>query len=170
MVRNYREGYKIFATNGILFNHESPRRGADFVTRKISIGVAKIKLKLCECLYLGNLNAKRDWGHARDYVEAMWQMMQLDVPGDFIIATRETHSVREFVELAFKVVDIDIRWEGHGESEIGVNDATGELLVQVDKRFYRPNEVDALCGDYSLAKSTFGWTPTVPFKVLLFFI
>ena len=154
---NYREAYNIFACNGILFNHESPRRGETFVTKKITNAVVRIKLGIEDTLYLGNLDAKRDWGYAKDYVEAMWLMLQQDTPQDFVIATGETHSVREFVELAFREVGIDIIWQGQGLNEIGIDAATQQVLVRVDPRYFRPTEVDLLLGDASKAKKILGW-------------
>ena len=138
---NYRESYGIFGCNGILFNHESPNRGESFVSRKITLAASRIKLGLQKVLYLGNLDAKRDWGFAQDYVEAMWLMLQHDEPDDYVIATGEAHSVREFVELAFKNLDIDVEWNGAGVEEYGVNRDTGEIIVKIDPSFYRPNEV-----------------------------
>lgn len=158
---NYREAYGMFACNGILFNHESPIRGETFVTRKITMAVAKIKKGLQEKLYLGNLDAKRDWGFAGDYVEAMWLMLQQDEPDDYVIATGETHSVREFVELAFKEVGIEIDWQDKGVDEVGVDRASGNVLVEVDPRYYRPTEVDILIGDPTKAKEKLGWKSRV---------
>ncbi|MFZ5998483.1 MAG: GDP-mannose 4,6-dehydratase [Nitrospirota bacterium] len=164
---NYREAYNFFACNGILFNHESPIRGETFVTRKITRAVARITLGLQEKLYLGNLNAKRDWGHAADYVEAMWLMLQQDTPDDYVIATGETHSVREFVELAFSKVGIKIAWKGKGVNEKGINTSTGKIIVEIDPRYFRPTEVDLLRGDPSKAKRQLGWEPKVTFKELV---
>ena len=149
---NYREAYDIFATNGILFNHESPIRGETFVSRKIAMAVAAIKKKKQKCLYLGNLDAKRDWGHAKDFVKGMWLILQQKKPDDFVLATGETNTVRKFVELAFREVDIIIQWEGTGLKEIGKDSRTGNILVRVDKKYFRPTEVDVLLGDYSKAK------------------
>ena len=160
ITKNYREAYNIFASNGILFNHESPRRGETFVTRKITLAVARIKLGKQKKLYLGNLNAKRDWGHAKDYVECMWLILQNDKPDDFVIATGEMHTVREFCELAFKEVGINIRWEGEGINEIGINDETDEVLIEVDPQYFRPTEVDQLLGDPTKATKELGWNPT----------
>ena len=154
---NYREAYGMFACNGILFNHESPLRGETFVTRKITRAVARIKLGLQSKLYLGNLNAKRDWGFARDYVEAMWLMLQQEQPTDFVIATGRTESVRTFVKLAFREVGICLRWEGEGKAERGVNAASGRVLVEVDPRYFRPTEVELLQGDPSKAQRLLGW-------------
>ena len=159
ITKNYRESYGIFAVNGILFNHESERRGETFVTRKISLAVARISKGVQNKLYLGNLNAKRDWGYAKDYVKSMWLMLQQDEPEDFVIATGEQHSVREFVELAFKVVSINIKWVGEGINEKGVNDLNGEVIVEVDEKYYRPSEVESLQGNPSKAKKILGWNP-----------
>jgi GDPmannose 4,6-dehydratase len=157
IVKNYREAYNLFACNGILFNHESPLRGETFVTRKITRAVAKIKLGLQKKVYLGNLDAKRDWGHAKDYVYGMWQMLQHDEAEDFVLATGETHPVREFVTKAFKEVEIDIIWEGEGINEKGINAATKEVLVEVDEKYFRPTEVELLLGDPTKAKEKLGW-------------
>lgn len=164
---NYREAYNMYACNGILFNHESPIRGETFVTRKITRGVARIKLGLQDSLYLGNLNAKRDWGFAGDYVEAMWLMLQQERPDDFVIATSETHSVREFVELAFTNVGIDIEWQGTGIDEKGLDARTGKTLVCIDHRYFRPTEVDLLWGDAIKARTKLGWQPKVTFPALI---
>jgi len=166
-VVNYREAYGIHASNGILFNHESPRRGPTFVTRKITQAVAKIAAGKQDCLYLGNLNAKRDWGHAKDYVRAMWMMMQSDKPDDYVISTNETHEVREFVEKAFKVIGISVGWRGEGLDEVGFDKATGKELVKVDPRYFRPTEVEFLLGDSKKARETFGWTPEYTFDQLV---
>ena len=163
----YREAYGLFAANGILFNHESEVRGETFVTRKISRAAARIKLGLQEKLYLGNLSAKRDWGHAKDYVEAMWLMLQQDKPDDFVIATGETRSVREFVELAFLETGVTIRWEGEGADEKGFDSSTGKCLVEVDPRYFRPTEVDLLLGDPSKAERVLGWKRKIPFDELV---
>ncbi len=157
---NYREAYGIHASNGILFNHESPVRGETFVTRKITRAVAAIHLGFQERLYIGNLDAQRDWGHARDYVEGMWRMLQQDTPGDYVLATGETHRVRRFVELAFAEVGRRIVWEGHGVDEIGRDDASGAILVAVDPRYFRPTEVDLLVGDATKARERLGWRHT----------
>jgi GDPmannose 4,6-dehydratase len=167
IIKNYREAYNIFAVNGILFNHESPRRGRRFVTRKITHAAASIKLGLQQKLYLGNLNAKRDWGYAREYVEGMWRMLQKEQPDDYILATNETHTVREFTELAFQHVGINIEWQGKGVNEQGINKKTGETLVVVDPKYFRPTEVELLIGDYSKAKKELGWEPRVKFKELV---
>jgi GDPmannose 4,6-dehydratase len=164
---NYREAYGIHASNGILFNHESPIRGETFVTRKISRAVAAIKRGEQDKLYLGNLNAKRDWGHARDFVEGMWQMLQQPEPGDYVLATGESHTVREFVERAFAVVGHRIRWRGEGADEAGIDDASGKELVKVDPRYFRPTEVDTLLGDASKARAAFGWKHKVGFDQLV---
>ncbi|MGH8640352.1 MAG: GDP-mannose 4,6-dehydratase, partial [Burkholderiales bacterium] len=163
---NYREAYGMFACNGILFNHESPVRGETFVTRKITRAMARIKLGLEDCLYLGNLNAKRDWGHARDFVEAQWLVLQQDQPEDFVIATGEQHSVREFVEAAAGELDIKITWRGAGTKEEG-HDVKGRRIVAVDPRYFRPAEVDALLGDASKARKKLGWKPKVKFRELV---
>jgi len=157
---NYREAYGIHASNGILFNHESPLRGETFVTRKITRAVAAISKGLQDRLYLGNLDAQRDWGHARDYVEGMWRMVQQDVGDDYVLATGETHSVRSFVDRAFAAVDIPISWEGTGVDEVGYN-AAGEVIVSVDPAYFRPTEVDLLIGDPTKAKTKLGWTPKI---------
>ncbi|WCT74839.1 GDP-mannose 4,6-dehydratase [Sphingomonas naphthae] len=155
---NYREAYGIHASNGILFNHESPLRGETFVTRKITRAVAAIKLGMQNCLYLGNLDAKRDWGHAREYVRGMWLMMQQDEPDDYVLATGETTIIRDFVTRAFQEVEIDLEWRGEGVDEQGVCKATGKVLVAVDPRYFRPTEVDLLIGDPTKAREKLGWT------------
>ncbi|XP_010217042.1 PREDICTED: GDP-mannose 4,6 dehydratase-like [Tinamus guttatus] len=165
IVVNFREAYNLFAVNGILFNHESPRRGANFVTRKISRSVAKIHLGQLECFSLGNLDAKRDWGHAKDYVEAMWLMLQTDEPEDFVIATGEVHSVREFVEKSFKHIGKTIVWEGKNENEVGRCKETGKIHVTVNHKYYRPTEVDFLQGDCTKARQKLNWKPRVTFDV-----
>jgi GDPmannose 4,6-dehydratase len=164
---NYREAYNIFACNGILFNHESPIRGETFVTRKITRAVARIKLGLQERLFLGNLDSKRDWGHALDYVEAMWLMVQEAHPQDYVIATGESHSVREFVESAFREVGIGVSWKGSGVDEVGLDAKTGESLVKIDPRYFRPTEVDFLLGDAGKAKRNLGWEPRISFGELV---
>jgi GDPmannose 4,6-dehydratase len=161
IVVNYREAYNMFACNGILFNHESPIRGETFVTRKITRAVACYKLGVGKTLYLGNLDAKRDWGFAGDYVKAMWLMLQQERAEDYVIATGQTHSVREFVELAFKKIGIDIEWQGKGIGEKGVDAATGKIMVEVDARYFRPTEVDLLLGDATKAKEKLKWQPEV---------
>jgi GDPmannose 4,6-dehydratase len=165
ITKNYRESYGMFAVNGILFNHESPRRGETFVTRKITRAAARIKLGRQNRLYLGNLDAKRDWGFAGDYVEAMWKMLQADKPDDYVIATGETHSVREFCEVVFSHIDMPIHWEGEGVNERGV-DSQGRVLIEVDERYFRPAEVDLLLGDATKAKKDLGWAPKVTFEGL----
>lgn len=157
---NYREAYDMFAVNGILFNHESPHRGETFVTRKITRAVVRIAAGKQPKLFLGNLNAKRDWGHAKDYVEGMWRMLQQETPDDFVLATGKTTTVREFCERAFHHTGIDIEWEGEGVNEIGKNKKTGDILVEVDPTYFRPTEVDLLIGDPSKAKEILGWEPT----------
>lgn len=164
---NYREAYGMYACNGIAFNHESPCRGETFVTRKITRGLARIKLGLEECLYLGNLNARRDWGHARDYVEVPWLMLQQREAEDFVIATGEQHSVRDFVEATGRVFDLDIRWEGDGAEESGIDSATGKQVIAVDPRYFRPTEVDCLLGDASKAREKLGWRPSTSFEELV---
>ncbi|MGB5986732.1 MAG: GDP-mannose 4,6-dehydratase [Desulfobacterales bacterium] len=163
---NYREAYGIYACNGILFNHESPIRGETFVTRKITRAVARIHLGLQEELYLGNLEAKRDWGHAKDYVAAMWLMLQQQDPEDYVIASGEAHSVREFVEMAFAAVEIPISWQGQGLDEVGM-DGTGQIRVRIDPRYFRPTEVDFLLGDPTKAREQLGWQPRTPFEELV---
>lgn len=167
IVINYREAYGMFACNGILFNHESPRRGETFVTRKITRAVAKITLGQQQYMELGNLDSKRDWGHAKDYVEAMWMMLQQDEPEDFVIATGETHSVREFVEEAFKCVGTEILWEGDGTNEVGKDKATGKIRIKINPKYNRPTEVDLLLGDCSKAKEKLKWSRKYDFKMLV---
>jgi GDPmannose 4,6-dehydratase len=167
MTVNYREAYGLYAVNGILFNHESPRRGETFVTRKITRAVGRIRHGLQDCVYLGNLDAQRDWGYARDYVEAMWLMLQQDTPDDYVIATGETHTVRECCERAFARAGIDLEWEGEAASERGVERSTGRTLVALDPRYLRPTEVDLLLGDASKARQTLGWIPKTPFAELI---
>jgi GDPmannose 4,6-dehydratase len=164
---NYREAYGIYAANGILFNHESPTRGETFVTRKISRAVASIHLGKEKVLYLGNLDAKRDWGHAKDFVEGMWLILQQDLPSDYVLATGIDHSVREFVELAFKEIGCSVNWEGDGINEQGVNAESGNIIVKIDPRYYRPTEVETLLGDPSKAKKELGWQHTVSFEDLV---
>ncbi|MBI5164075.1 MAG: GDP-mannose 4,6-dehydratase [Magnetospirillum sp.] len=164
---NYREAYGFHASNGILFNHEGPTRGETFVTRKITRAVAAIRNGLQDKLFLGNIDAKRDWGHARDFVRGMWMMMQQDRPDDFVLATGETHAVREFVELAFAHIGITLRWEGAGVDEKGIDAATGRVLIEIDPRYFRPTEVDLLIGDPAKAREILGWVHTVPFAELV---
>lgn len=164
---NYREAYGIYACNGILFNHESPLRGETFVTRKITRALARIKLGLQDCLYLGNLDSKRDWGHAKDYIEMQWLMLQQEKPDDFVIATGEQYSVREFVTIAAKEVGIDIIWQGEGINEKGIDKHTGVCLVAVDPRYFRPTEVETLLGDATKAKEKLGWVPQISFQELV---
>lgn len=160
ITKNYRESYGMFAVNGILFNHESERRGETFVTRKITIAAARIAQGMQDKLYLGNMDAKRDWGYAKDYVECMWLMLQHPEPEDFVIATGEMHSVREFCTLAFKEAGIDLRWEGEGVDEKGIEVGTGRVLVEVDPKYFRPAEVEQLLGDPTKARTLLGWNPT----------
>jgi GDPmannose 4,6-dehydratase len=164
---NYRESYNLFACNGILFNHESPRRGETFVTRKITRAAARIKLGMQSCLYLGNLEAKRDWGFAGDYVEAMWLMLQQAEPDDFVVATGETHSVREFAEKVFERLGMPLEWRGNGVHEKGIDTVTGNIVIEVDPKYFRPAEVDLLLGDPSKAKRSLGWEPKLGFDALV---
>ena len=166
MTVNYRESYGIFGTSGILFNHESPLRGREFVTRKITDGLAKIKLGKLDVLELGNLDAKRDWGYAKDYVEGMWRMLQADTPDTFVLATGRTESVRDFVTLAAKALDITLEWQGQGEQERGMDARTGKVLVAVNPKFYRPAEVDLLIGHPAKAKAVLGWEPSTTLEQL----
>lgn len=166
IIKNYREAYDMFACNGILFNHESERRGYNFVTRKITIGLSKIKLGQQEVLQLGNLDAKRDWGYAKEYVEAMWLMLQQDVPDDFVIATGETHSVREFIEAACDELEINIEWQGNGVEEIAIDKETGKTIISIDPKYFRPTEIDLLLGDASKAKEKLGWEAKIKFADL----
>jgi GDPmannose 4,6-dehydratase len=167
IVVNYREAYDIFACNGILFNHESPRRGETFVTRKITRAVARIMNGKQEKLSIGNLDAKRDWGYAPEYCEGMWRMLQQEAPDDYVLATGETHSVREFAELAFKIAGTELVWNGEGENEEGVDNKTGKVLVEINKSYFRPTEVELLIGDASKAKEKLGWQPKVKFGELV---
>ncbi|MFP4687414.1 MAG: GDP-mannose 4,6-dehydratase [bacterium] len=167
IIRNYREAYGLHASNGILFNHESPRRGERFVTRKITRAVARIKAGLQEKVYLGNLDARRDWGYAPEYVEAMWLILQQDQPGDYVIATGETHSVREFATAAFAAGGYQLTWEGQGTEEKGIDKNSGNVLVEIDPKYYRPAEVDLLVGDPSKAERELGWRPRVTFSRLV---
>jgi GDPmannose 4,6-dehydratase len=166
IVKNYRESYGMYACNGILFNHESERRGADFLTRKVTLGIGKVYADPTFTLELGNLDAKRDWGHAEDYVRAMWLMLQQDTADDYVIASGETHSVREFVELAFRAANHTLHWEGEGVEEVGT-DETGRIVVRVNPAFYRPAEVDLLIGDASRAERLLGWKRTISFEALV---
>ena len=167
MVKHYRETYGLFVCNGILFNHESERRGSTFVTKKITEGLNKILNGEIEELYMGNLNSKRDWGHAEDYVEGMWRMLQQKIPDDFILASNETHSIKEFIEIAFKLRGIKIKWYGMGLSECGINEANGKVLIRVSEKYFRPAEVEFLLGDYSKALDKLGWQPTCRFLELV---
>jgi len=164
---NYRESYNMFACNGILFNHESPRRGETFVTKKITRGLARILSGKDDCLYLGNLDSKRDWGYAKDYVEGMWLMLQQEKPNDFVLATGETHSVREFVEECCKFLNIDLQWKGKGLKEVGIDRKTKKAIIKIDERYFRPAEVDLLLGDARKAKKMLKWTPKTKFKQLV---
>ncbi len=167
IVKNYREAYGLHASNGILFNHESPRRGETFVTRKITMAAARISRGLQKCLYMGNINALRDWGYAPDYVLSMWMMLQQDKPDDYVVATNEMHTVREFIEKSFGHVGIKIMWEGAGVKETGKNKATGEIVVRMDERYCRPAEVEQLLGNPAKAKKQLGWEPKVKFEELV---
>lgn len=164
---NYRESYNIFACNGILFNHESPRRGGTFVTKKITDGLVNIVMGKQEKLFLGNIDAKRDWGYAKEYVEAMWSMLQQPIPDDYVIATGETHSPREFIEESLRLLNKEIVWTGEGSQEKGVDKKTGKVIIEIDPRYYRPAEVDLLIGDATKAKQAFGFDPKVRFKELV---
>ena len=168
ITKNYKESYNMFTCNGILFNHESPRRGENFVTKKITMEVAKIKIGISTCFSIGNLNSKRDWGHAKDYIEAMWLMMKSEKPTDYVIATGETHTVREFLEETFKLAGIEVESNGkEGVDEEYIRKDTGEVVVKIDPRFFRPSEVDCLLGDPSKAKEELGWSPRISFKELV---
>ena len=167
ITKNYRESYDMFACSGILFNHESERRGKEFVTRKITDAVARIKLGVKDYVELGNMDAKRDWGHSKDYVKAMWLMLQQETPDDFVIATNETRTVREFVETAFKVAGISIRWEGNVFNEIGINEENGKTVVRVNPQFFRPAEVEILIGNPEKADKTLGWVREISFSELV---
>ena len=167
ITKNYREAYGMYACTGILFNHESPRRGETFVTRKITQALSRISVGLQDCLYLGNLNARRDWGHAKDFVEAMWMMLQQDEPEDFVIATGVQYSVKDFVEEAAPYFDMKIVWEGEGLDEVGIDTNTGKTVIKVDPKYFRPAEVETLLGDASKAKEKLGWEPKISFKQLV---
>lgn len=167
ITKNYREAYDIFGCNGILFNHESPRRGETFVTRKITMAAAAIKVGLQDKLYLGNIDSKRDWGFAKDYVEGMWMMLQQEKADDFVLATGETHTVREFIELTFKELGMEIEWKGNGVDEKGIDKATGKTLIEIDPKYFRPTEVDLLLGDASKAERELGWKPKTKFYELV---
>ena len=167
ITKNYKESYDMYACSGILFNHESERRGLEFVTRKITDAAVRIKLGIQDCLELGNIDAKRDWGHSKDYVRAMWLMLQQEQPDDYVIATGETHKVREFVELSFKHAGIDVMWSGEGVDEIGKNKATGKIVVKINPKFYRPAEVELLLGDPTKAKKNLNWEIEVSFSELV---
>lgn len=167
ITKNYRESFGLYACSGILFNHESERRGKEFVTRKITDAAARIKLGLQDCLELGNMDSKRDWGHSKDYVKAMWLMLQQETPDDYVIATNETRTVREFVELAFQHVGISIKWRGNDVNEIGLDKSTGKTIVKVNPKFFRPAEVDILLGDPSKAENTLGWKREISFSQLV---
>ncbi len=167
IVKNYREAYGLHASNGILFNHESPRRGETFVTRKITMAAARIKEGMQECLYMGNIDALRDWGYAPDYVEMMWIMLQQEKPNDFVVATNEMHTVREFIEKSFEYLDIKIRWDGKGVEEVGINDKTNKIIIKMDSAYYRPTEVEQLLGNPAKAKKQLGWEPKVKFEELV---
>jgi len=167
MVINYREAYGLHASNGILFNHESPRRGETFITRKVTMAIASILKGKQDCLYVGNLNAKRDWGYAPEYTKMMWLMLQQDKPDDYVVSTGEMHSVREFITLAFNYVDIDIAWYGSGVEEVGINKKNGKILIMIDNKYYRPTEVEQLLGNSKKAKQKLGWEPKTKFKDLV---
>jgi GDPmannose 4,6-dehydratase len=167
ITRNYRESYGMYACSGILFNHESPRRGETFVTKKITKGLCRIQNGLQDCIYLGNLNAKRDWGHAKDFVYAMWLMLQQETPDDYVIATGQQHSVRDFVEESAPYFGMKIVWQGNGLDEIGVDENTGKVVIKIDPRYFRPAEVETLLGDASKAKQKLGWEPKILFKQLV---
>jgi len=167
IVKNYRESYNMHVSSGILFNHESPRRGETFVTRKITRGLSRISVGLQDCLYLGNLDAKRDWGHAKDYVEAMWLMLQQDKPDDYVIATGVQYSVRDFVNVAAPYFGMNIEWSGEGIQEVGTDKGTGKVVVKVNAKYFRPAEVESLLGDATKAKEVLGWEPKITFKQLV---
>lgn len=167
ITKNYRESYDMFACSGILFNHESPRRGETFVTRKASRGLARIKLGVDDTLFMGNLDAKRDWGYAKDYVRGMWMMLQHESPDDYVLATNETHTVREFIEVASGILGFDLQWKGKGVNEVGIDKKSGKTIIRIDPVYFRPAEVEILIGDYSKAKKILGWEPEVKFKELV---
>jgi len=167
VVINYREAYNLHASNGILFNHESPRRGETFVTRKVTMGAAAIKAGRKECLHMGNIDSKRDWGYAPDYVKAMWMMVQQPQPDDYVIATGQTHTIRELIEKAFGMLDMPIAWEGAGQDEVGRNTKSGKVVIRIDPRHFRPTEVDLLLGDPTKARTRLGWVPEVTFEKLV---
>jgi GDPmannose 4,6-dehydratase len=167
IVKNYREAYNLHASNGILFNHESPRRGETFVTRKITMAIARIHRGLQDCFYMGNIDAKRDWGYAPDYVRMMWMMLQQETPDDYVVATGEMHTVREFIERAFKKVGREIEWEGTGIDEKGIDTTTGKTVIHIDPQYFRPTEVEQLLGNPAKAKEQLGWEPKVKFKQLV---
>jgi GDPmannose 4,6-dehydratase len=167
IVKNYREAYDIYACNGILFNHESPRRGHTFVTRKITLGLNMILKGETDRLILGNIDAKRDWGHAKDYVEGMWRMLQADTPDDYVLSTNETHSVREFIEKAFKLRGFIIKWTGEGVNEIGYDETTKRELIFISEKYYRPTEVEILLGDSTKVRNALGWKPSYSFDELI---
>lgn len=167
ITRNYRDSYNMFACNGILFNHESPRRGSTFVTKKITEGLVKIKLGKLDKIFLGNIDAKRDWGYAKDYVEGMWMMMQAKKPGDYVLSTFETHSVREFIEESAKILGMKIKWSGSGLNEKGIDEKTGKTIIEIDPKYFRPAEVELLLGDNTKARKELGWKPKTSFKALV---
>lgn len=167
ITRNYREAYGMHASNGILFNHESPRRGPTFVTRKITRAAAAISKGKQECLFMGNIDSKRDWGYAKDFVEGMWRMLQQETPDDYVLATGEMHTVREFIERSFELVDMPIKWQGEAEDEVGIDSKSGKIIVRIDPQYYRPAEVEQLLGDPTKAKEKLGWEPNVKFKELV---
>lgn len=167
VTKNYREAYNLHASNGILFNHESPRRGETFITRKVTMAVVRILKGMQKCLYVGNLDARRDWGYAPDYVKCMWLMLQQEKPDDYVVATGENHTVREFIEKAFAAVGIRVEWRGTGIDETGINAESGEVIVKIDSRYFRPTEVDTLLGNPEKARRQLGWTPAVTFEKLV---
>lgn len=167
ITKNYRESYNMYACSGILFNHESERRGVEFVTRKTTVAIARIKAGKQDCLELGNIDSKRDWGHSKDYVKAMWLMLQQTEPDDFVIATNETHSIREFAELAFQEVGVEIKWQGSGVDEVGIDTKTGKTLIKINPKFFRPAEVELLLGNPAKAEEKLGWTREISFKELV---